>query len=76
MMFFVENFSASLFTWQTLALLNLLVTIIVLIDIIRYRFIGYYKIIWFLVVLFFGVFGAIAYLATGRKEIIKNSIQH
>ena len=45
--------------------------IYVVIDILKHKFIGYYKIIWIFVTIFFPILGAILYLVFGRSQRIK-----
>ncbi|MFX4283577.1 PLDc N-terminal domain-containing protein [Aliarcobacter butzleri] len=45
--------------------------IFIIIDILKYEFTGYNKIIWIIVILCFPIFGAILYLFIGRKQRIK-----
>ena len=42
-----------------------------IIDILKSKFRGSYKIVWFLVVFFLFIFGGILYLLIGRKQKIK-----
>ncbi|MCG3696941.1 PLDc N-terminal domain-containing protein [Aliarcobacter butzleri] len=45
--------------------------IFIIIDILKYEFTGYNKIIWIIVILCFPILGAILYLFIGRKQRIK-----
>lgn len=45
--------------------------IYVLVDILKHEFIGYYKVIWILVIIFFPILGALLYLVFGRSKRIK-----
>ena len=45
--------------------------IYILIDILRYEFTGYNKVIWIIVLICFPVLGAILYLIFGRGQRIK-----
>jgi hypothetical protein len=45
--------------------------IYILIDILRYEFTGYNKVIWIIVLICFPVLGAILYLVFGRGQRIK-----
>lgn len=53
-------------------LVLLLIPILALIDILRNEFTGNNKIVWLLVVIFFGFIGVILYYAIGQKQKIKN----
>ena len=70
------NYLGMIGPWQIIILsfvfLNLIPTIIALIDIIKNKFEGNNKIVWILVVLFFNLLGAILYFTIGRKQKIKN----
>ncbi|MGD1845239.1 MAG: PLDc N-terminal domain-containing protein [Salibacteraceae bacterium] len=58
--------------WQLILLLFVAVPfLIALVDIIRHRFQGYYKVIWLLAVLIFPFFGSILYLIFGRSQRIR-----
>ncbi len=55
-----------------LAFLGIIATIFALIDILKSKFNGNDKIIWIVVVLLFGLLGAILYFTIGRKQKIKS----
>ncbi len=58
--------------WQlVLIALGLLPSLIAIIDIVKHQFKGNHKIIWLLVVIFIGFFGALMYFLIGRDYKIK-----
>lgn len=61
--------------WQLLLIviffMTLLLMILALIDILKSEFTGNNKIIWVILVLFTGFFGALLYFFIGRKQKIK-----
>ena len=61
--------------WQLLLIVifftTLLLMILALIDILKSEFTGNNKIIWVILVLFTGFFGALLYFFIGRKQKIK-----
>lgn len=58
--------------WQfVLIALGLLPSLIAIIDIVKHQFKGNHKIIWLLVVIFTGFFGALMYFLIGRDYKIK-----
>ncbi|SHJ10645.1 Phospholipase_D-nuclease N-terminal [Mesonia phycicola] len=70
------TFFTAISGWQILivGLIIFIIPVIALIDILRSEFEGNNKLIWTLVVLFTGVFGAILYYAIGRKQKINSVV--
>jgi hypothetical protein len=61
-------------TIASIVLMTLLFTLIALIDILRSRFKETNdKLIWVLIVLFLGIFGALLYLIIGRSQRVKQT---
>lgn len=57
--------------WQILLIvLGIIPTLIAIIDIVKHQFKGNYKIIWLLVVIFTGLFGALMYFLLGKDSKI------
>jgi len=70
------NYLGIVVAWQWIiiliaALLGIILTIFALIDILKSKFEGNYKIVWVLVMVFLHSIGAILYFTIGRKQKIK-----
>ena len=70
------NYLGMIGPWQIIILsfvfLNLIPSIIALIDILKSKFNGNDKTIWIVVVLLFGLLGALLYFTIGRKQKISH----
>lgn len=63
------DFSTLFYAFMGIGLLAFCIQIVALIDVVKSEFRGQNdKIIWVLIVLFFGFFGAIIYFAIGRTQ--------
>lgn len=67
------DFTTAFYVFMGIGLLAFCIQIVALIDVVKSDFRGQNdKIIWILVVLFFGFFGATIYFAIGRTQKLNN----
>jgi biotin transporter BioY len=70
---FLEDFSLTLLVWQLLILAIGVLWLYLLIDILRHRFRGNEKVLWFLTVFFIPFLGSLLYLVLGKSGQLKKS---
>ena len=67
----ITDFSIGLFIIQGLVLISFIIGLYSLIDILRYKFEGNNKLLWFMFVLFIPILGPLSDILIGRKTKFK-----